>query len=125
LLSTVEQGKTKVRLLHSAYVYDALLVTLGLPFILTFAAVVSHRAAVAFSFGPAVYSVATFVFMLAVALMTFRLAFSFARWLLPYVEFAPQKQPLERRIRAFFAIVTLGILGSLGAWAILKALNAG
>jgi hypothetical protein len=123
LLSTVEQGKTSVRLLHSAYVYDALLLMLGFPFILAFAAVVSHRLAAAFSLGPAVYGVAAFLFMLAVALMAFRLAFSLARWLLPYVEFAPQKQPLERRIRAFFAVLTLGILGSLGAWAILKALN--
>lgn len=125
LLATVEQGRTRVRLLHSAYVYDVLLLMFGLPFILTFAAVVSHRVAVVFSFGPEVYTVATFILMLAVAIMVFRLAFSFARWLLPYVEFAPQKQPLERRIRAFFAVVTLGILGSLGAWVILKALNAG
>ncbi len=125
LLSTVEQGKTRVRLLHSAHVYDALLFTLGLPFVLTFAAVVSHRIAVAFSFGPEVYHVAAFIFILAVALMFFRVAFSFARWLLPYVEFAPQKQPMERRIRAFLAVVTLGVLGSLGAWAILRALSAG
>jgi hypothetical protein len=108
LLARGANGKTRVRLLHSGYVYDVLLLTLGLPFVLTFAAVVSHRFEVAFSLQAAVYNLATFIFMLAVALMTFRLAFSFARWLLPYVEFAPQKQPLERRIRAFFAVLTLG-----------------
>jgi hypothetical protein len=125
LLATVEQGKTRVRLLHSAYVYDLLLLTLGLPFVLTFAAVVSHRVAMVLSFGPEVYTFATFILMLAVALMTFKLAFSFARWLLPYVEFAPQKQPLERRIRAVLAVLILGILGSLGAWMILRLLQAG
>jgi hypothetical protein len=108
LLATVAQGKTRVGLLHSDYVYDFLLFTMALPFILTSAAVVSHRMAVMFSFRPSVYSLATFIFMLVVALMVFRLAFSFARWLVPYVEFAPQKQPLERRIRAFFAVITLG-----------------
>lgn len=124
LLSTIEQNKTGVGFLHSGYVYDALLFTLGLPFVLTFAAVVSHRASKAIEFEPAIYQVAAFLFMLAVALMIFRLAFSFARWLLPYIEFAPQRQPLERRIRAFFAVVSLGILASLGAWVILKALSA-
>ncbi len=123
LLSTLEQGKTGVRWLHSAYVYDLLLLMLGLPFGLTFAAVVSYRVATILSLRPAVYSVALFVFMITAALTTFRLAFSFARWLLPNVEFAPRRQPLERRIRTIFAVLILGVLGSLGAWLVLRVLS--
>ncbi len=125
LLSVVEENRTGVGFLHSGYVYDVLLLSLGLPFTLASAAVASQWVSEAFSLRPTVYHAATFVFMLAMALMVFRLAFSLARWLLPYVEFAPQKQPLERRIRTLLAVVTLGILGSLGAWVILKVFNAG
>jgi hypothetical protein len=121
VLSTVREGKA-TSWLHLSHVYDVLFAVLGLPVALASAAVLSEWIAGSLT-GKTAYKIGVFAFALYAALMIFRLAFSFTRWLLPYIEFAPMPQPRYRRLRAIFATMILGILGSLGAAAIWQAFH--
>lgn len=120
LLSTLAQGRVRTGWLHSAHVYDVLLFAAGLPASLILAASTASRVQ---SGSPYVW--AAFVFVALVALMAFRVGFSFVRWLLPYVEFTTLSQPLHRQIRIVLATITLGVLASLVAAALWGAFQTG
>jgi len=115
LLSTLAQTKVRTGWLHSAHIYDALLLVIGLPAVLISSATVASR--LEKSPGTS-FAIATFVFVFFWSLTIFRLSFSLARWLLPYVEFSNVSQPLHRQVRVAIATLILGILASLVAAAI-------
>ena len=123
LTSTLREGRVRTGWLHSAYIYDALLFLVGFPLAFAGAATLTERIVPIPHDTPVSYRFVFLLFCILAALALFRLAFSFVRWLLPYVELASMPQPIHRRLRVLFATFVLGGLASLGASALWDALR--
>lgn len=119
----LRQGAVRASWLHLSYTYDVLLVVVGLPLAFSLGVLAASHVMVPTDLNGPVFRGAIGLFTAVVVLVLFRLAFGLARWLLPYLEYAPSPEPLHRRVRLFFAGALLAVLtGVLGSalWEILK-----
>lgn len=106
LTSTLLQGRVKTGWLHHRHIYDVLLLIVGIPASLALSAALTMKVFSAHNW----YALAFFLFVLFASITLFRLTFSFARWLLPYIEFSTVNQPVHRQIRVVLAAIAIGSL---------------
>ncbi len=95
--------------LHSRYIYDLLVVTLGFPasFLFVYRVDLILRPRLRL---PDALFVAFYVYLVLVALLAFRLLFNYSKWIFPKLEFPTREQVGPRRHKALIVIIGLTAL---------------
>lgn len=116
--SILRRRRVRTGWLHWRHTFDILLLLLGFPLALPVAALVVETFREPTMGDARWVSLALFLLLVPAVMFLFRLAFGFARWLLPYAEFSVAPAPIHRQLRLLLASLIIGVLASLVASAV-------